>query len=106
MSFISVHGKITVQILLEESLRHMQDEKVMQDSQYGFTPMADRTWPICWSFMDGVTTSVDKGRASDLAYLNFCKAFDMISYNVLISELSDEIWIWWLESSVDKELDG
>ena len=39
------------------------------------------------AFCDGVTTSADKGTAMDAIYLDFCKAFDMDSHNILSSKM-------------------
>ncbi|GAB0198251.1 mitochondrial enolase superfamily member 1 [Grus japonensis] len=54
------------------------------------------------SFYDGMTGWVDEGRAMDVVYLDFSKAFDTISHNILISKLRkrglDEWTVRWVEN--------
>ncbi|GAB0192591.1 mitochondrial enolase superfamily member 1 [Grus japonensis] len=54
------------------------------------------------AFYDSMIGCVDEGRAVDVAYLNFGKAFDTVFHNVLISKLRkcglDEWAVRWAEN--------
>ncbi|CAM4649274.1 unnamed protein product [Lepidochelys kempii] len=104
VSLTSVPGKIMEQVLKESILKHLEERKVIRNSQHGFTKGKSCLTNLIAFYVE-ITGSVDEGKAVDMLFLDFSKAFDMVSHSILASKLKkyglDEWTIRWIESWLD-----
>ncbi|CAM5114491.1 unnamed protein product [Natator depressus] len=104
VSLTSVPGKIMEQVLKESILKHLEERKVIRNGQHGFTKGKSCLTNLI-AFYDEITGSVDEGKAVDMLFLDFSKAFDTVSHSILASKLKkyglDEWTIRWIESWLD-----
>ncbi|KAK4814558.1 hypothetical protein QYF61_023757 [Mycteria americana] len=101
VSLTSVPGKLMEQIILSAITRHVEDNQGIKPSQHGFRKGRSCLTNLI-SFYDKVTRLMDEGKAVDVVYLDFSKAFDMVSHSILLEKLaahgSDGCTLRWVKN--------
>ncbi|PKU46139.1 hypothetical protein llap_3551 [Limosa lapponica baueri] len=86
VSLTSIPGKMMERLILSIGSKHMEEKKAIRSSQHRFTKgKACLTNLIV--FYNGMTGGIDEGRAVDVVYLEFSKAFNTVSHSILIDRL-------------------
>ena len=74
------------EILLKAILRHTKNKDEVIGGNQGFTKGKSHPTNLV-TFYDGITASVDKGKATDVISLDFCKVFDMVPHDTLVAKV-------------------
>ncbi|KAK4810522.1 hypothetical protein QYF61_004485 [Mycteria americana] len=91
VSLTSLPGKIMEKIILGAGERHLKDNAIIRHGQHGFTKGKSCLTNLI-SFYNKVTRLVDEGKAVDVVFLYFRKAFDTAPHSILLDKLSN--WSW------------
>ncbi|PKU42195.1 rna-directed dna polymerase from mobile element jockey-like [Limosa lapponica baueri] len=100
VSLTSIPGKVMEQVILSAITNHITGNQGIRPSQHGF--MKGRSCQTSLiSFYDKMARLLDEGKAVDIIYLDFQKAFDTVPHRILMEKLAahglDEHMICWIK---------
>jgi len=85
-------------------MKQVEEKKVIRGSQHGFTKGKSCLTNLI-AFYNDMTGWVDEGRAVDVVYLDFSKAFNTASHNILLGKLRkyglDKCSVRWIENCLN-----
>ena len=92
------------QLIQSTITQHMWDTQMIRPSQHGFMKSRSCLTNLI-SFYDRATCLLDEGKAVDVVYLDFSKAFDTVSHSILLAKLAahglDGHTLCWVKNWLD-----
>jgi len=85
VSLTSVSGKVIEKIILGATERYLKNKAIIRHSQYGFMEENSCLNNFVF-FYDMVTHLVDEGRAVDVIFQDFTKAFNIMPHCILLDK--------------------
>ena len=86
VSLTSIPCKLFEAILKDKIMSHLLENNLIKESQHGFMPGRSCATNLVL-FLDKLTEIVDRGKAADVFYLDFAKAFDKVPRARLVQKM-------------------
>ncbi|KAJ7413240.1 RNA-directed DNA polymerase from mobile element jockey-like protein [Willisornis vidua] len=86
VSLTSISGKMMEQLIMDVISKHVEEKKVIRNSQHGLTKGKSRMTNLI-AFCDGMSGWKDNGKAVDVVYPDFIKALGTVSHNTPLGKL-------------------
>ena len=98
VSLTSVVGKLLEKILRDRNYSHLEISGRISERQHGFVKERSCLTNLI-EFFEEVTKMIDEGRAVDVVYMDFSKAFDKVPHGRLVQKVKlhgirDELARW------------
>ena len=104
VSLTSVPGKVMEQVILNTIMQHMRDSQGIRPNHHGFMKGKSCLTNLI-SFYYRMTHLVDEGKAVDVVYLDFSKAYYTISHSILLEKMAahglDKYTLCWVKNWLD-----
>lgn len=101
ISLTSIPCKMFEHILCSHLIRYLESNSFFSNCQHGFRKYLSCETQLL-SFTNDLFINVDKGCDTDCVFLDFAKAFDSVSHDLLIHKLSklniDDNVLFWIKS--------
>ena len=86
VSLASFVGKVLETLIKDQMRNHLNKYKLVKGSQHGF-PKGSSCLTNLLEFYEAVSDWVDDGKAMDIVYLDFKKAFDKVPHRRLLAKV-------------------